>query len=157
MTQRAMSRSSLATLRALSELSLSIIHFVNLLKKINHLVNLRSVDKLTNSIVNWGCYSQRKVLSYPSLSPLTSHFSIFSLALCFYWQIRNYPGIMIPSSISGPLSAWGGGILTLEKVVGFCEYSIVNMIIDQLKHPENKTLECLERVIGDQSRLVPWT
>ena len=49
----------------------------------------------------------------------------------------------------------GGGILTLEKVVGFCEYSIVNMIIDQLKHPENKTLECLERVIGDQSRSVP--
>ena len=25
-------------------------------------------------------------------------------------------------------------ILTLEKVVRFCEYSIVNMIIDQLKH-----------------------
>ena len=50
-------------------------------------------------------------------------------------------------------------ILTLEKEMGFCEFSIVNMIIDQLKHSdgreENKTLECLERVIGDQSRLVP--
>ena len=27
----------------------------------------------------------------------------------------------------------GDDILTLERVVGFCEYSIVNMIIDQLK------------------------
>ena len=40
-------------------------------------------------------------------------------------------------------------------MVGFCEYSTVNMIIDQLKHSdgreENKTVECLERVIGDQS------
>ena len=49
-------------------------------------------------------------------------------------------------------------ISTLERVMGFCEYSIVNMIIDQLKHSdgreENKTLECLERVIGNQSRSV---
>ena len=47
-------------------------------------------------------------------------------------------------------------ILTLERVVGFCEYSNVNMIIDQLKHSdgrwENKTLECLERVIENKSR-----
>ena len=52
----------------------------------------------------------------------------------------------------------GDDILTLERVVGFCEYSIVNMIIDQLKHSdgreENKTLECLERVIGNKSRSV---
>ena len=46
MTQRAMSRSSLTTGRDLSELSLSIIHFVNLLKKINHLVNCEQIGQL---------------------------------------------------------------------------------------------------------------
>ena len=35
-------------------------------------------------------------------------------------------------------------ISTLERVMGFCEYSIVNMIIDQLKHSDG------ERVIRDQ-------
>ena len=87
MTQRAMSRSSLTTLRALSELSLSIIHFVNLLKKINHLVNFRSVNKLTNSIVNRGCYNKRKVLSCPSVPPLTAHVSNLSPAQCVYSQM----------------------------------------------------------------------
>ena len=93
MTQRAMSRSSLTTLRALSELSLSIIHFVTLLKKINHLVNFRSVNKLTNSIVNRGCYNKRKVLSYPSLSPLTSHFSIFFTSSVFLLTNKELPGL----------------------------------------------------------------
>ena len=73
----------------------SINHLVNLLMKINHLPNFRSVNKLANSIVYWGCYNKRKVLSYLSLSPLTSHFSICSLTLCFYWQIRNYLDCLI--------------------------------------------------------------
>ena len=41
---------------------------------------------------------------------------------------------MTTSPQSNPIVNFRGDGLTLEKVVRFCEYSIVNMIIDQLKH-----------------------
>ena len=39
---------------------------------------------------------------------------------------------------SNPIVNFRGDGLTLEKVVSFCEYSIVNMIIDQLKHLDGR-------------------
>ena len=65
----------------------SINHLVNLLMKINHLPNFRSVNKLANSIVNWVCYNKRKVLSYSSVPPLTAHVSNLSPDQCVYSQM----------------------------------------------------------------------
>ena len=65
----------------------SINHLVNLLMKINHLPNFRSVNKLAKSIVNWGCYNKRKVLSCPSVPPLTAHVSNLSPDQCVYSQM----------------------------------------------------------------------